>query len=85
MYLKSKWVTVLKFKNALFFLTGLFFTIMSVWDVVSLIVYYFGKWDTVLHARSTPESVVLFIVGCIMLIYMKISAEAIKKAHFYSS
>lgn len=85
MYLKSKWIAVLKFKNSLFLLAGLFFTIMSVWDIVSLTVYYSGDWNTIIHARSTPESVVDFIIGCIMLICMKISGQAIKKAHFYSN
>ncbi len=85
MYLKSKWILVLKFKNVLFFLAGLFLTIMAVWDVVSLTVYYSGDWDTIIHARSTPESAVDFMIGCILLICMKISGEALKKAHFYSS
>ncbi len=85
MYLKSKWISVLKIKNILFLLLGLFFTIMSVWDIVSLIIYYWGDWDTVLHARSTPESVCLFFIGCMMLICMKVSANAIKKSNFYSS
>ena len=85
MYLKSKWISVLKLKNILFLLTGLFFTIMSVWDIVSLTVYYWGDWNTVIHARSTPESVCLFFIGCVILMCMKISANAIRKAHFYSS
>ena len=85
MYLKSKWIAILKFKNILFLLVGLFFTIMSVWDIVSLIVYYWGQWDTIIHARSTPESVNLFFIGCIMLICMKISSNLIKKSYFYSS
>ena len=67
MYLKSKWILVLKFKNVLFFLAGLFLTIMAVWDVVSLTVYYSGDWDTIIHARSTPESAVDFMIGCILL------------------
>ena len=85
MYLKSKLISVLKFKNILFLLTGLFFTIMSVWDIVSLTVYYWGNWNTIIHARSTPESVCLFFIGCIILICMKASTNAIKKSHFYSS
>lgn len=85
MYLKSKFISVLKIKNILFLLVGLFFTIMSVEDIVSLIVYYWGKWDTVIHARSTPESVCLFFIGCLMLICMTVSTNAIRKANFYSS
>ena len=85
MYLKTKLIWFLKFKNVLFLLAGLFFTIMSVWDIVSLAVYYWGDWDTVINARSTPESVFWFFVGCAMLICMRLSSISIKKAHFYSS
>lgn len=85
MYLKSKWIALLKFKNILFLLAGLFFTIMSIGDIVSLIVYYWGQWDTIIYARSTPESASLFFIGCIMLICMKISSNSIKKSYFYSS
>lgn len=87
MYLKSKWIAILKFKNILFLLVGLFFTTMSVWSIVNSIVYYWGEWDNIRYAYSASDYTFLFLFssGCIMLIFWKISSNLIKKSYFYSS
>ena len=85
MYLKSKWITFLKVKNRILLLFGLFGFFMGIWDIVSLIVYYWGDWNTVIHARSTPESIVMIIIGTAILLYISFSITQIKNAAFYSS
>ena len=85
MYLKTKWISFLKVKNALLLLTGLFLVFTGIADIISLIVYYWGDWDTVIHARSTPEAVCGFFVGIVMLMIRTASKNEISKANFYSS
>ena len=84
MYLKKVLISFIKFKNVLFLLTGLFFTLTGIADIISLTVYYWGDFDTVINARSTPESVIFFIIGTLMLICCTLSQYAIKQAAFYS-
>ena len=85
MYLKSKWITFLKVKNRILLLFGLFGFFKGIWDIVSLIVYYWGDWNTVIHARPTPESIVMIIIGTAILLYISFSITQIKNAAFYSS
>ncbi len=55
MYLKEKLIKVLKIKNVLLTAAVVFFLIVDVYAVTSLIGYYWGDWDTVLHARATSD------------------------------
>ncbi len=84
-YTRDKLVKVLKIKNVIFTVLGIFNIIISVYCIISLVVYYREQLETVLHAKSTPESIVRFIVGMILVILSYISRRLIGDANFYSS
>jgi len=85
MYLKEKLIRLLKVKNVILLILGIFFVSFSVGNLVSLCVYYFGDWQTVLTARSTPESVVMIIVGSLLLVISRLSRKHINDANFFSA
>lgn len=85
MYLKNKLVRFLKIKNIIFLIVGLFWVAASIADLLSLIVYYFGDWETVWTARSTPEAIVMLIIGAVLLIASAISRSLLNDAGFYSN
>lgn len=84
MYIK-KIVKFLKIKNAVLFAAGVFLIATTAANMVSLITYYWGDWETVVTARSTPESVILFFVGIFLLVWAFFSQNMIHDAYFYSS
>lgn len=85
MYLREKRIKILKIKNVIFTAIGLFFVIESVFVMVSLISYYHDDLETVLEAKATPESIVTFIIGIVLLLTAGISRRLIGDANFYSS
>ena len=85
MYLRSNLITVLKIKNVLLLLAGLFLVLTGMADVISLIAYYWGDWYTVINAVSFPEAVSGFFIGLAMLVYAFVSRNGIREAVFYSS
>ena len=68
MYTRTTFLKILKFKNMLLFIAGIFEVFMSVTNIISLTVYYWGDFETVKGARSMPESISGFFIGLIMLL-----------------
>ncbi len=84
MYLKNSLISILKIKNIFLLILGIAFAAISVTVTTELIVYYHGDWFTITHARSTPESVIYFILGVLMIVYSRISRKLINDACFFS-
>ena len=84
MYLKNSLISILKIKNVFLLILGIAFAAISVTVTTELIVYYHGDWFTITHARSTPESVIYFILGVLMIVYSRISRKLINDACFFS-
>ena len=85
MYLKEKLIRLLKVKNVIFLILGVFFVSLYVGNIISLCVYYFGDWDTVLTARSMPESVIMILIGTLMIVISRVSRKHINDAALYSA
>ena len=85
MYLKETLIRVLKVKNVILLILGIFLVSTSVAILLELIVQYFGDWFTILHARATPECVIFIALGNIMIAYSRISRRLINDAGFYAS
>ena len=84
MYLKNSLISILKIKNIFLLILGIAFAAISVTVTTELIVYYHGDWFTITHARSTPESVIYFFLGVLMIVYSRISRKLINDACFFS-
>lgn len=84
MYLKERLIRGLKVKNAVFVALGVFLLGMAVWAMTDLTVHYYPDWDTILHARRTPESLVYFVVGVLLTVYSRVSRKLINDATFFS-
>lgn len=84
MYLKSYLIAILKVKNVLLLLTGLFLFFTGIGDIISLILYYWGDWNTVLHARSVPEAAAGIIIAPVLILIAAFSRNKIRDAVFYS-
>lgn len=84
-YIREKIIKFLKIKNAISSVIGIFLIAVSTAIMVSLILYYWGDWETVITAKATPGSVSGFIIGIILFIYAFISKKMIRDAYFYSS
>lgn len=85
MYIKDKIIKILKIKNVFFVIIAVFNIMISVYDILSLISSYYDDWETILNAKSTPESITMFIIGIILLIAAFISSRWIGDATFYSN
>lgn len=85
MYIRDKLIIFLKIKNAISSFLGIFLIIGSVSNMASLISVYWGDWETIIEAKSTPDSVIFTIVGIILLICAFISKNMICDVYFYSS
>lgn len=85
MYLREKRIKILKIKNVIFVILGIFFVAVSVYVIASLFSFYHDDLKTVLEAKATPGSVRNIILGVILLIIAGISKRHIEDANFYSS
>lgn len=85
MYLREKRIKILKFKNVVFTVFGIFFVASSLYVLISLVAFYHDDLETVLEAKATPECVVLIIIGTILLLIAGTSRRLIGNANFYSS
>ncbi len=85
MYLREKRIRILKVKNVILVVFGLFFVAVSVGVMVSLISFYHDDLETVLKARATPDCVKATILGVIFLLIAGISRRLIGEANIYSS
>ena len=84
MYLKKILITLLKIKNVIFLIAGVFLIAASASIVTDLAVHYWGDWNTVINARSTPDSIRFSVIGIILIVLSRISRKLIKDANFYS-
>ena len=84
MYLRDKRIKILKVKNVILVICGIFLIATSVYIIVSLISYYHDDLRTVLEARATPDCVKAIITGVILLLVAGISRRLIGDANFYS-
>lgn len=84
MYLKNGRITFLKVKNVLLLLAGSFFFFTGAADIISLAVYYWDDWYTVVNAVSFVESIVMMVLSLAAFIYIALSRSAIRRAGFYS-
>lgn len=85
MYLREKRIKLLKIKNIIFVIIGMFCVASSVFVLTSLISYYRDDLKIVLEAKATPDCVKNIIIGMILLVIAGISRRRIGDANFYSS
>lgn len=85
MYIREKVIKFLKIKNIIFTVIGLFNIIVSVADIVSLITTYSDQLETVLHAKSFPQSVTAIVIGIVLLLIAYLSRKIIGDAYFFSN
>ena len=85
MYLKNALIKFLKVKNVILLILGIFFTAVTASNMVELTVYYFGDWNTIINAESTPGSIALFLIGVMMMICSRGSRRLINDACFFSN
>ncbi|MCR4786965.1 MAG: hydrogenase maturation nickel metallochaperone HypA [Lachnospiraceae bacterium] len=84
MYLREKLIKWIKIKNVVLAALAIFNLIFSVSWEIYLVIRYWGDFDTVIHAKATPEFVFWIIVGPIILIHVVLSKEKLGNAYFYS-
>lgn len=82
MYLREKRIKLLKLKNVMFTVLGIFFVAVSAFVMLSLISYYHDSLETVLEAKATPDSIAATIIGLILLLTAGISRRLIGDANF---
>lgn len=85
MYLREKRIKLLKCKNVVFTVLGIFFVASSLYVLISLVSHYHDDLKTVLEAKATPECVVSIIIGTVLLLAAGASRRLIGNANFYSS
>lgn len=83
-YLREKRIKILKIKNVILAVIGIFCVASSVFVMVSLVSHYHDDLQTVLEARATPDCVKAVIIGVICLLIAGISRRLIEDANFYS-
>lgn len=84
MYLRDGLIRFLKIKNLIFVIVGVFLAAFCVETMTELTVFYWGDWETILTARRTPESAVLFLVGVGLILASRVSRRLIQDANFFS-
>ena len=85
MYLREKQMKILKVKNVILAVIGIFCVASSTFVIISLISHYHDNLRTVLEARATPDCVKAIITGVVLLIIAGKSRRLMGDANFYSS
>ena len=85
MYLRNKLLTVLKVKNILLMIAGVFFLFVGSYNILDLLIYYRNDIETALNARSMPDSIDLVLMAIVFLFVVLLSRKLIGDARFYSS
>lgn len=85
MYLKEKIIRLLRIKNIVFTIIGVFGGCVFGSYIVSEFTYYRDDLYTAWHAKSMTTSIVWVIICAILLTEMAISRNMIGRATFYSS
>lgn len=83
MYLRNQLINILKIKNIIFVIIGIFNIALSVYVLISLFSTY-GDIEIVKEARATPESISAIKIGIVLLLIAGISQRMIGNASFYS-
>lgn len=85
MYLREKRLKLFKVKNVIMTVLAVVILVISVFDILNLISSYQDDWYTILHAKSTPGSIIGIIFSVLALTEMGLSRRMIHEATFYSS
>ena len=85
MYLRNKLLTVLKVKNILLMIAGVFFLFVGSYNILDLLIYYRNDIETALNAKSMPDSIDFVLMAIVFLFVVLLSRKLIGDARFYSS
>ena len=83
MYLKKKWIAVLKIKNFLFAFLGIFLNVMMVLDLVTLWEQYGDDPETVYNIILYNMDRILFAIAIVVICFL--SRKLIGDANMYNS
>lgn len=84
MYLKNSKIKIMKIIGYICTVIGTFEVAMSVWNLISLVSHYRDDLETVLYAKSTPQSVMSIIWGSVLLVLAFRLKGMIEDANFFS-
>ncbi len=84
MYTRNKLLTVFNIINKTILIGSIIQIIFGVTDILSLTLHYWGDTYTIIHAKSTPQSVFNIISGIILTIVSLYFIRIISDARFYS-
>lgn len=84
MYIKSNKIKIMKIIGYICAGIGAFEVAMSVWNLLSLVSHYRDDLETVLYAKSTPQSVTSIIFGSILLVIVFKLRGMVEDANFFS-
>lgn len=85
MYLRKNLIKLLKIKNVIFTVFGIFLVAASTFVMASLISHYHDRLEVVLEAKATPDAIAFAAIGVLLLLTAGISRRLIGDANFYSS
>lgn len=84
MYLRNGLIRFLNIKNNILLIAGIFCVAFGAVDIISLFVHYYDDIETILRARSTPESLCMIAIGLIVIVVIMYLKRKISNARFYS-
>lgn len=84
MYLRNRLIRFLNVKNNIFLIAGVFCVVFGAVDIISLFVHYYDDLETILRAKSTPESLCMIAIGLIVIAAIMYLKRKISNARFYS-
>ena len=84
MYLKEKRIRLLKVKNVVFIVAGAFLIMVSVVYMMTILMQYWGDWFTIRTARGTPDSILFFAIGLLLIVCSRVSRMLVNDASFFS-
>ena len=85
MYLRERVLKVLKVKNVLLIIAGVFFMFFGAYLIIDLLTYYRDDIDTALHAKSMPGAIRAVIFSVCSFLVATVSRKLMGDARFYSS
>ena len=84
MYLRNKLIRLLNAKNNILLIAGIFCVVFGAVDIISLFVHYYDDIETILRAKSTPQSLCMIATGLIVIVVIMYLKRKISNARFYS-
>ena len=85
MYLRQGILKLLKVKNVLLMIAGIFFIFAGSYNIIDLLITYRNDIDTALHAKSMPGSIDWVLMAIVFIIVATFSRKLMGDARFYSS